>query len=45
MQQRRSNLTWRNHPVRSRHLTHGMRKKKYALGSGESYVVKDSDFL
>ena len=40
-----SNLTWRNHPVRSRHLTHCMRKKKYALSSGASYVVKNSDFL
>ena len=40
-----SNLAWRNHPVRSCHLAHRMRKKKYALSSGTSYVVKNSDFL
>ena len=29
-----SNLAWRNRPVRSCHLAHCMRKKKYALSSG-----------
>ena len=36
-----SNLIWRNHPVRPRHLANCMGKKKDALSSGTAYIFED----